>query len=64
MGFGNKVRGRSRVNRGRVKQRLGRATNNRRLRSQGVADRLGGGMRELGEEFRDVGKVVRRAFRR
>jgi uncharacterized protein YjbJ (UPF0337 family) len=64
MGFTGKVRGRTRVSRGRVKQRLGRATGDRRLRAQGMADRLGGGMREFGEELRDAGRVIRRSLRR
>jgi uncharacterized protein YjbJ (UPF0337 family) len=64
LGFLEKIINRSRVSRGRVKQKLGRATNNRRLRAGGLADRIGGSARQVGERAKDAGKDVKRAFKR
>jgi uncharacterized protein YjbJ (UPF0337 family) len=64
MGFLEKIRNRSRVGRGRAKQKIGRATNNRRLRVEGLADRIGASARQVGERAKDAGKDVKRAFRR
>lgn len=64
LGFLEKIINRSRVSRGRVKQKLDRATNNRRLRAEGLADRIGGSARQVGERAKDAGKDVKRAFKR
>jgi uncharacterized protein YjbJ (UPF0337 family) len=64
LSFLDKIRNRSRISRGRAKQKIGRATNNRRLQADGLADRISGGARQLGEELKNAGKDVRRAFRR
>ena len=42
MTFQKKIRNKFQITRGRAKQKLGRATGNRRLRAEGVADRIGG----------------------
>ena len=55
----NKIRNRAQVSRGRAKQKVGRATNNRRLQAEGLADRIGGGTRQLGERVKDAGKDFR-----
>ena len=64
MGALNKLRNRSRISKGRAKQKLGRATNNRRLQAGGLADRMKGGAGQVGEEFKDAGKNIKRAFGR
>ena len=64
MSFVNKIRNRAQVSRGRAKQKVGRATNNRRLRAEGLADRIGGGTRQLGEKVKDAGKDFRGTFKR
>ncbi|MDQ2814534.1 MAG: CsbD family protein [Actinomycetota bacterium] len=52
------------MTRGRGKQKIGRATGNRRLQAEGLADRISGGVRQLGEELKDEGKDIKRTFRR
>lgn len=52
MSFLDKVRGKSQVGRGHVKKRFGRATGNRRLQADGLADQVVGAARQL------VGRVV------
>lgn len=64
MSFFNKVRNRAQVTRGRAKQKAGRATNNRRLQAEGLADRMSGNAKQFGEDLKDTGKNVRRRFSR
>ncbi len=64
MSFFNKVRNRAQVTRGRAKQKVGRATNNRRLQAEGLADRMSGNAKQFGEDLKDTGKNVRRRFSR
>ena len=64
MSLVNKIRNRAQVSRGRAKQKAGRATNNRRLQAEGLADRIGGGTRQLGEKVKDAGKDFRGTFKR
>jgi uncharacterized protein YjbJ (UPF0337 family) len=64
VGFLEKVKNRSQVSRGRAKQRAGRMTNNRRMQAEGLADRLSGSAKQIGERAKDVAKDVRRAFHR
>jgi uncharacterized protein YjbJ (UPF0337 family) len=52
------------MRKGRAKQKIGRATGNPRLQAEGMADRVSGGVRQFGEELKDAGKDIRRAFRR
>ena len=56
MTFQKKIRNKFQITRGRAKQKLGRATGNRRLRAEGVADRIGGNVRQAGEQMRDAGR--------
>jgi uncharacterized protein YjbJ (UPF0337 family) len=64
----NRIRNRSRISRGRAKQRIGRATGNRRLQAEGLADRVSGGARQFGEdvknELRKASRGIERAFGR
>lgn len=64
LSFLDKIRNRSRISRGRAKQKIGRATNNPRLQAEGLADRVSGGARQLGEELKDAGNDIKRSFRR
>jgi uncharacterized protein YjbJ (UPF0337 family) len=55
-----RIRNRARISRGRAKQRIGRATGNGRLQADGLADRVSGGARQLGEDIRnDLRKAAR-----
>ena len=61
MGFLDKVRNKSQVGRGHVRQRVGRATG-RRLRAQGRTDPIMGGARQLAERLKDAGRDIRRSL--
>jgi uncharacterized protein YjbJ (UPF0337 family) len=64
----NRIRNRSRIGRGQAKRRIGRATGNRRLRAEGLADQVSGGARQFGEDVRNelkkAGRVIERTFAR
>ncbi len=62
MSFLDKVRGKSQVGRGRVRQRVGRATGGRRLQAQGPSDRIMGGARQLAGRLKDAARDLRRSF--
>ena len=64
MTFQNKIRNKLQITRGRAKQKLGRATGNRRMRAAGLADRLGGNVKQAGEQVKDAGRDLRRGGRR
>lgn len=63
MSFQNRIRNRFQITRGRGKQKLGRATGNRRMRAEGVADRVGGNVKQAGEQLKDARKDLGRRFR-
>ena len=63
MSFQNRIRNRFQITRGRAKQKLGRATGNRRMRAEGVADQVGGNVKQAGEQLKDTGKDLGRRFR-
>jgi uncharacterized protein YjbJ (UPF0337 family) len=60
----NKMKNKSRIFRGRTKQKLGRATGNRRMQWHGLADRLSGNVRQAGEQRKDAGRDLSRSRRR
>jgi uncharacterized protein YjbJ (UPF0337 family) len=62
MSFLDKVRGKSRVGRGRVRQRGGGATGSRRGPALGLTDRIMGGARQLAGRLKDAGRDLRRSF--
>jgi uncharacterized protein YjbJ (UPF0337 family) len=64
MTFQKRIRNKFQITRGRAKQKLGRATGNRRMRAEGVADRIGGNVRQAGEQVKDAGRDLRRGFKR
>jgi uncharacterized protein YjbJ (UPF0337 family) len=53
MSLFNRIRNKSRITRGRAKQKIGRATGNRRLQTQGLTDRVSGRARQFGENVKD-----------
>jgi uncharacterized protein YjbJ (UPF0337 family) len=61
MSFLTKMKNKSQITRGRAKMKLGRATGNRRLQWHGVTDRIGGNVRQAGEQLKDSS---RRSFKR
>jgi uncharacterized protein YjbJ (UPF0337 family) len=68
MNLRSRIRNRSRIRRGRVKQRIGRARGNQRLQAEGLADRVSGSVRQFGDdvasEFRKVSRGIERTFGR
>lgn len=64
MSFMNKMKNKSQIARGHAKQKLGRATGNRRLQWHGLADRIGGNVRQAGEQLKDTGRGLARSSRR
>jgi uncharacterized protein YjbJ (UPF0337 family) len=62
MGFMDKLRNRFQMSRGKVKQDVGRATGDPYLEADGQGERIGGAVRQVGEQVKDSGKNVRDAF--
>ena len=60
----NRIRNRSRISRGRAKQPIGRATGNRRIQAEGLADRVSGGARQFGEDVRSELRKTARGVER
>jgi uncharacterized protein YjbJ (UPF0337 family) len=59
--FLTRFKNKSQITRGRAKQKIGRATRNRRLRAEGAADRVSGSAKLFGNDVKDGAK---RTFRR
>ncbi|WP_199547265.1 CsbD family protein [Streptomyces sp. N35] len=57
MSAGNTYRNKVQVLKGRITERIGRSTRNRRLQREGRVDRTSGGLKQSGDK-------ARRAFRR
>jgi uncharacterized protein YjbJ (UPF0337 family) len=64
MTFQKKIRNKFQITRGRAKQKLGRATGNRRMRAEGLANRIGGNVRQAGEQVKEAGRELRRGGKR
>ena len=64
----NRLRSRARISRGRAKRGIGRVAGDRRLRAEGLADSVGAGARQFGEDVRSglrkAGRGIERAFGR
>jgi len=60
MSFLTKMKNKAQITRGRAKMKLGRATGNRRLQWHGVTDRIGGNVRQAGEQLKDTGRALRK----
>ncbi len=63
MTFQKKIRNKFQITRGRAKQKLGRATGNRRMRAEGLADRIGGNV-EQAQQVKDAVRDLRRGVKR
>jgi uncharacterized protein YjbJ (UPF0337 family) len=59
--FLTRFKNKSQITRGRAKQKIGRTTKNRRLRADGLADRVSGNAKQFGADVKDGAK---RTFRR
>ena len=64
MSFMGKLNNRLIMGKGRAKQKVGRATNNRSLIAKGLANRVEGASRQVGERVKDAGKNAWKAFRK
>jgi uncharacterized protein YjbJ (UPF0337 family) len=64
MGLMDKLRNKLQMGRGRAKQMTGRATGDPYLESEGQAERVSGGVKQVGEQVKDAGRNVRDALRR
>ncbi|MBF6046995.1 CsbD family protein [Streptomyces sp. NRRL B-1677] len=56
MSFAKKFRDMKQVLHGRIKQNLGRATGNKRLRTEGKTDQVAGNLKQSGEKAKDAFK--------
>ncbi|MEU5434646.1 CsbD family protein [Streptomyces sp. NPDC020719] len=54
--MGRTIRNRTQTVTGRIKEYVGRATGNRRLRREGRADRVAGNLKQSGEQVKDAFK--------
>jgi uncharacterized protein YjbJ (UPF0337 family) len=52
--FANKFRDKAQVLRGRIKRNIGEVTGNRRLQSEGSADKVIGNLKQAGEKVKDA----------
>jgi uncharacterized protein YjbJ (UPF0337 family) len=64
VGFFDKLRNKVQMGRGRAKQQAGRAMDDPYLESEGRADRISGGAKQVGEQVKDTGKNVKDALGR
>jgi uncharacterized protein YjbJ (UPF0337 family) len=64
VGFLDKLRNKMQMGRGRAKQQAGRTMGDPYLESEGQADRLAGGAKQVGEQVKDAGKNIRNAVDR
>lgn len=62
MGFLDKLRNKMQMGRGRAKQEAGRALDDPYLESEGRADRISGGTKQVGEQVKDAGKNIKDAL--
>jgi uncharacterized protein YjbJ (UPF0337 family) len=64
MGAMDKLKNKLQMGKGRAKQHAGRATGDPYLESEGKADRVEGGTKQVGEQVKDAGKNVRDAMKK
>ena len=60
MSFADKMEGKARELRGRIKRNTGEVTGDRRLEAEGRAEEMGGGLRQAGEKIKDAFRGRRR----
>ncbi|MFI6512349.1 CsbD family protein [Streptosporangium sp. NPDC050855] len=64
MGIEDKISHKAEELKGRVKENLGHATGDERLRTEGRADQASGSLKQAGEKVKDAGKKIKDAFGR
>jgi uncharacterized protein YjbJ (UPF0337 family) len=64
MSFMDKLKNRFQMSKGHAKQGVGRATGDPYLESEGQGERISGGARQVGEQVKDAGKNMKKAFKR
>ncbi|MGN6676628.1 MAG: CsbD family protein [Streptosporangiaceae bacterium] len=64
MSFMDKLKNRFQMTKGHAKQGAGRATGDPYLESEGQSERISGGTRQVGEQVKDAGKNMKKAFKR
>lgn len=64
MSFMDKLKNKLQMGRGRAKQQTGRAVGNPRLEAEGKGERLGGGVKQVGEQVKDAGRNLKDAMTR
>ncbi|GII05269.1 CsbD family protein [Planobispora takensis] len=62
MGTDDKIANKAQELKGRVKENVGDATDDRDLQAEGRADQTEGSLRQAGEKVKDAGKKVKDAF--
>lgn len=63
MGFWDKFRNRAKMNKGRVKEKAGRASGDPVLETRGEGERASGAARQVTEQVKDAGKNLREGFK-
>jgi len=59
----DKLKNEMQAGKGRAEEDAGWATDNPRLEAEGRADRIEGNTRQVGEQVKDAGKIIRDAFK-
>jgi len=62
MGFVDKLKNKMQKGKGRAKESAGRRTDDPYLVGEGKADRVAGGVKQVGEQAKDAGREARRTF--
>jgi uncharacterized protein YjbJ (UPF0337 family) len=60
----DKVKNRLQMAKGRAKEETGRTTRDRDLEARGRGDRTQGGAKQVGEHLKDMGKDIRKSFKK
>jgi uncharacterized protein YjbJ (UPF0337 family) len=60
----DKVKNRLHMAKGRTKEETGRMTRDRDLEARGRGDRAQGGAKQVGEHLKDMGRDIRKSFRK
>jgi uncharacterized protein YjbJ (UPF0337 family) len=60
----DKVKNKLQMAKGHSKERAGRATDDPGLEARGQGDRAAGGAKQMGEHLKDMGKDIRKSFKK
>jgi uncharacterized protein YjbJ (UPF0337 family) len=60
----DKVKDKLQMAKGRTKEHTGRATRDADLEARGRGERLQGGAKQVGEHLKDMGKDIKKSFRK